>query len=62
MSSSVTRSRSTGTPRARRSRVIAAELGVSEATLSAWCKAAGVAIRHRRPDLGDGAGGGGGDP
>jgi transposase len=29
--------------------VIAAELGVSEATLSAWCKAAGVPIRHRRP-------------
>lgn len=29
--------------------VIAAELGVSEATLSAWCKAAGVAIRHRKP-------------
>lgn len=28
--------------------VIAAELGVSEATLSAWCKAAGVPIRHRR--------------
>ncbi len=28
--------------------VIAAELGVSEATLSTWCKAAGVAIRHRR--------------
>lgn len=28
--------------------VIAAELGVSEATLSAWCKAAGVSIRHRR--------------
>ena len=27
---------------------IAAELGVSEATLSAWCKAAGVPIRHRR--------------
>ncbi|WP_096867526.1 IS3 family transposase [Mycolicibacter icosiumassiliensis] len=27
---------------------IAAELGVSEATLSAWCKSAGVAIRHRR--------------
>jgi transposase len=26
---------------------IAAELGVSEATLSAWCKAVGVAIRHR---------------
>ena len=29
--------------------VIAAELGVSEATLSAWCKAAGVPIRHGRP-------------
>jgi transposase len=29
--------------------LIAAELGVSEATLSAWCKAAGVSIRHRRP-------------
>jgi len=28
---------------------IATELGVSEATLSAWCKAAGVAIRHRKP-------------
>jgi transposase len=28
--------------------VIAGELGVSEATLSAWCRAAGVAIRHRR--------------
>lgn len=28
--------------------VIAAELGVSEATLSAWCKAVGVPIRHRR--------------
>jgi transposase len=27
---------------------IAGELGVSEATLSAWCKAEGVAIRHRR--------------
>ncbi len=27
---------------------IAAELGVSEATLSAWCKSAGVAIRHRK--------------
>jgi transposase len=26
--------------------VIGAEFGVSEATLSAWCKAAGVAIRH----------------
>lgn len=33
--------------------VIAAELGVSEATLSAWCKAAGVAIRHRRPSATD---------
>nr|WP_109558729.1 transposase [Mycobacteroides abscessus] len=29
--------------------VIAAELGVSEATLSAWCKAAGVPVRHRKP-------------
>ena len=29
--------------------VIAADLGVSEATLSAWCKAAGVPIRHGRP-------------
>jgi len=29
--------------------VIAAELGVSEATLSAWCRAAGVPIRHRKP-------------
>jgi len=28
--------------------MIAAELGVSEATLSAWCKAAGVPIRHRK--------------
>ena len=28
--------------------VIAAELGVSDATLAAWCKAAGVPIRHRR--------------
>jgi transposase len=28
---------------------IAAELGVSEATLSEWCKAAGVPIRHRKP-------------
>ena len=27
---------------------IAAELGVSEATLSAWCTSAGVPIRHRR--------------
>ncbi len=32
--------------------VIAAELGVSEATLSAWCKAAGVPIRHRKPTSG----------
>lgn len=29
--------------------VIAAELGVGEATLSAWCKVAGVPIRHGRP-------------
>ena len=29
--------------------VIAAELGVSEATLAAWCKAAGVPIRGRKP-------------
>ena len=29
--------------------VIAAELGVSAATLSAWCRAAGVPIRHRKP-------------
>ena len=28
--------------------MIAAELGVSEATPSAWCKAAGVSIRHCR--------------
>lgn len=28
---------------------IAAELGVSGVTLSAWCKAAGVPIRHRNP-------------
>ena len=27
---------------------IAGELGVHEATLTAWCKAAGVPIRHRR--------------
>ena len=42
--------------------VIAAELGVSEATLSAWCKAAGVPIRHRKPASGDRAGAGCGDP
>ena len=29
--------------------MIAAELGVSEATLSAWCKVAGVPIRHGKP-------------
>ena len=28
---------------------IADELGVSGVTLSAWCKAAGVPIRHRNP-------------
>src|SRR6266436_2165080 len=27
---------------------IAADLGVHEATLTAWCKAAGVPIRHRK--------------
>ncbi len=31
--------------------VIAAEHGVSEATLSGWCKVAGVPIRHRKPAL-----------
>ena len=28
---------------------IAAELGIHEATLTAWSKAAGVPIRHRKP-------------
>lgn len=28
---------------------IAGELGISGVTLSAWCKAAGVPIRHRNP-------------
>lgn len=28
---------------------IADELGISGVTLSAWCKAAGVPIRHRSP-------------
>ena len=28
---------------------IAADLGVSGVTLSAWCKSAGVPIRHRNP-------------
>jgi transposase len=28
---------------------IAAELGISGVTLSAWCKSAGVPIRHRNP-------------
>ena len=27
---------------------IAADLGITDATLSSWCKAEGVAIRHRR--------------
>lgn len=27
---------------------IAAELGIRDVTLAAWCKAAGVAIRHRK--------------
>ena len=30
---------------------IAAELGVSGVTLSAWCKAAGVPIRYRNPPM-----------
>lgn len=30
---------------------IAAELGVHDATLAAWCKAAGVPVRHRRKGL-----------
>jgi transposase len=28
---------------------IAADLGITDATLSSWCKAGGVPIRHRRP-------------
>jgi transposase len=32
---------------------IAAELGISGVTLSAWCKAAGVPIRHRNPSAAD---------
>jgi transposase len=28
---------------------IAADLGITDATLSSWCKVAGVPIRHRRP-------------
>ena len=43
----MTRSCCTGTPRSATIKVIAGDLGVSEATLSAWCKAAGVAIRRR---------------
>mgnify|MGYP001179580681 FL=1 len=31
---------------------IAHEIGVSGVTLSAWCKAAGVPIRHRNPTSG----------
>ena len=31
---------------------IAGDLGVHEATLTAWCKAAGVPIRHRKPAAG----------
>ncbi|GAA4544867.1 MULTISPECIES: transposase [Mycobacteriaceae] len=31
---------------------IADELGISGVTLSAWCKAAGVPIRHRNPTTG----------
>jgi transposase len=37
---------------------IAADLGIHDATLTAWCKAAGVPIRHRRSTA-IGAGGGG---
>ena len=37
---------------------IAAELGVHDATLTAWCKAAGVPIRYRRAAAGDCAAGG----
>src|SRR3974390_3637165 len=33
---------------------IADELGISGVTLSAWCKAAGVPIRHRRPSAAGG--------
>ena len=33
---------------------IAEELGISGVTLSAWCKAAGVPIRHRNPSAADG--------
>ena len=29
---------------------IAADLGITDATLSAWLKAAGVPVRHGRPD------------
>ena len=32
---------------------IADELGISGVTLSAWCKAAGVPIRHRNPAAAD---------
>lgn len=31
---------------------IAADLGIRDATLAAWCKTDGVAIRHRRPGAG----------
>ena len=38
---------------------IAGDLGVHEATLTAWCKAAGVPIRHRRSAPAGAAAGGG---
>jgi len=38
---------------------IAADLGVSDATLAAWCKLAGVAIRHRGSRCTEMAAGGG---
>ncbi len=31
---------------------IAADLGITDATLSAWCRAAGVLVRGRRSDTG----------
>ena len=38
---------------------IASELGIHDATLTAWCKAAGVPIRHGRSAQVAGCGGGG---
>jgi transposase len=39
---------------------IAGELGIHDATLTAWCKAQGVPIRHRRSAPGAAAAAGGG--